>query len=133
MILDTSFCISLRAGDQNALEAAAALEADQVPARIPTVVVQELYLSVGYGDNSHQNSRDYERLLANKPVVPLDENIARRAGVLQGEHRAADDKPNLGSHDAAIAATGLTYNEAVLTADEDFHSVERLTVETFEE
>lgn len=53
--------------------------------------------------------------------------------MLQGTYRAADDKPNLGSNDAAIAATGLTYNEAVVTADEDFHSVEGLTVETFEE
>jgi predicted nucleic acid-binding protein len=131
MILDTSFCISLRSGEPDALEAAAALEAANVPTRIPTVVVQELYLSVGYGDDANENSRDYERLLANKPVVDLDENIARRAGVLQGEHRANDDKPNLGPHDAAIAATGLTFNEAVLTADEDFDSVDGLAVETF--
>lgn len=131
MILDTSFCISLRSGERDALEAAAAVEAANVPTRIPTVVVQELYLSVGYGDNATENSRDYERLLANKPIVELDENIARRAGVLQGDHRADDTKPNLGPHDAAIAATGLTFNEAVLTADEDFESVDGLTVETF--
>ncbi|MFB6270604.1 MAG: PIN domain-containing protein [Halobacterium sp.] len=131
MILDTSFCIALRGGEEDAVEVAGALEAANVPTRIPTVVVQELYLSVGYGDHANENSRDYERLLANKPVVDLDENIARRAGVLQGEHRADDDKPNLGPHDAAIAATGLTYNEAVLTGDEDFQSVDGLDVELF--
>jgi tRNA(fMet)-specific endonuclease VapC len=131
MILDASFCISLRSGDEDAVETAAALEAANVPTRIPTVVIQELYLSVGYGDNANENSRDYERLLANKPVVDLDENIARRAGVLQGEHRADDDKPTLGPYDAAIAATDLTFNEAILTSDQDFESVDGLTVELF--
>lgn len=78
-----------------------------------------------------ENVRDYEALVANKPVVPLDENVSRRAGVLEGNHLVSDSKPNLGPTDAIVAATGLTYNEPVVTSDMDFQQVDGLQVETF--
>lgn len=131
MILDTEFLISLRATDPGAIELATELEADSVPTRIPTVVVQELYVGVGAGDDATENVRAYEALVANKPIVDLDGNIARRAGVLEGQHLASDSKPTLGPSDAIVAATGLVYNEPVVTNDDDFNSVDGLAVEMY--
>jgi len=131
MILDTEFLISLRAGEAEAVDLAAELEANSVPTRIPTVVVQELYVGVGAGDDTTENARAYEALVANKPVVDIDENIARRAGVLEGHHLTSDAKPTLGPGDATVAATGLVFNEPVVTNDSDFEHVDGLDVKRY--
>lgn len=131
MILDTDFLISLKAEDESALQLAAELETMGIPTRIPTVVLQQLYVSVGAGTDSHGNARHYEALVATKPVVPLDENIARRAGALEGQHAVSDAKPDLDPADAVVAATGLVYNEPVVSNDRDFRFVEGLEVEPY--
>lgn len=129
MILDTEFFISLREGEEGAVEKAAELERSGQPKRVPTVVIQELYVGVGYG--FEDAAQEYDALLANEPLVQLDENIARKAGRLQGEHLASDDKPELGPGDAVVAATGLTHSEPVVSKDGDFESVDGLTVESW--
>lgn len=131
MILDTEFLISLRAEDDGAVELAADLEAAGVPTRVPTIVIEELYVGAGAGATPEQNARAYDALVANMPVVELDEPIARRAGILEGKHVASDSKPDLGPADAIVAATGLVHEEAVVTNDEDFESVDGLTVESY--
>lgn len=131
MILDTEFLISLRAREEAALELAAELEASGVPTRIPTIVIEELYVSVGAGTSPNENARDYEALVENKPVVELDDRISRRAGVLEGRHLASDSLPDLGPGDAIVAATGLVLNEPVVTSDRDFETVDGLRVERY--
>ena len=131
MILDTEFLISLRAEEEAAVELAADLESTGVPTRVPAIAIEELYVGVGAGASPTDNVRSYEALIANKPVVPLDANISRRAGALEGQHLASDSKPELGPADAIVAATGLVYNEAVVTNDGDFESVDGLQVELY--
>jgi predicted nucleic acid-binding protein len=129
MILDTNFIIALREGQDPAKEVAADLESQSLPLRVPTVVVQELYVGVGAGSQPHQNARDYEALVANKPIVPLDETISRQAGVIEGQHIASETKPTLGLADSVVAATGLVFNEPVVTDDtSDFETVDGLDV-----
>ena len=125
----SEFLISLRTGAAGARELAAELEADSVPTRIPTVVIQELY--VGVGEDATEDVRAYEALVANKPVVDRDDNIARWAGILEGHHPTDDAKPTLGPGDAIVAATGLVCNEPVVTNDGDFESVDGLAVEQY--
>lgn len=131
MILDTDFLISLRDGDDSAVELAAELEQSAVPRRIPSIVLEELYVGVGASDDATTAVRAYESLIENEPVVTLDENIARLAGSLEGAHLVSDEKPDLGAADAIVAATGLVHNEAVVTTDQDFRSVDGLTVKDF--
>lgn len=131
MILDTEFLISLQAESPAALELAAEFESEGVPTRLPTIVLEELYVGVGAGKNANGNVRRYEALIAHKPTIPLDENISRRAGVLEGQHLTSDAKPTLGPGDAIIAATGLVYNEPIVTNDGDFESVDGLQVELY--
>ncbi|WP_123535637.1 PIN domain-containing protein [Halosimplex salinum] len=130
MILDTDFLIAL-GEDDDAEEKALELETADVPLRVPAIVLQELYVAVGAGENSNQNARKFEALVANKPLVDIDENIARRAGVLEGQHLTSDEKPTLGPGDALVAATALQFNEPVVTSDGDFKTVDGLAVETF--
>jgi predicted nucleic acid-binding protein len=93
------------------------------------MVVQELYVGVGAGSQSFENARKHEALTANKPIVEMDGKIARRAGTLERSHTVSDDKPELGPGDSIIAATGLQYNEPVVTSDRDFTHVDGLSVE----
>lgn len=132
MIVDTSLLIALDQNDSNAIETVQRLEADGIPLRIPTAVIVELYVSVGLGTDPNANAAALEALVANYPVVPLDENIARKAGMILGVHRASDSKPQLGAFDAIVAATGLVNAEPILTNDtDDFGSVDGLVVESW--
>lgn len=131
MILDTGFFISLKAEEDAALDLATELETAGLPTRVPTIVLKELYVAVGAGDIPTQNAGTYEALIANKPIVSLDENVSRRAGALEGQHIASDSKPELGPADAIVAASGLTMNEAVVTNDRDFETVDGLDVELY--
>ena len=128
MILDTTFVIALR-HDEDARAFARRQERSNVPRRIPATVVAELYVGVGHGDRPHENARAYEELVANLQVVPKTGDIARRAGAVAGRHAASDTLPAIGLADATIAATGLVYDEPVVTADvDDFRSVDGLDV-----
>lgn len=131
MILDTSFVVALRY-DEDARRVAREYEEDGIPQRVPAMMIAELFAGVGQGDRSNESARKYEELLANLPVVPTTGNIACRAGVIAGIHEASDRKPSIGLVDATIAATGLVYNEAVVTDDTtDFESVDGLNVATW--
>lgn len=124
MILDTSYLIALQQGVPGAVELSRDHDASGVPQRLPTTVLSELSVSVGAGDAANESVRKYEELIGNLPVVDVDENVARRAGAIRGASLANDDDRVLGLADATIAATGLVYNEPVVTADtEDFGSI----------
>jgi tRNA(fMet)-specific endonuclease VapC len=131
MILDTNYLIALREDDEDAEAKSAELESTGLPLRLPSIVIWELYFGVGVGTDTVANQRAYEKLTANKPVAPLDGNLARRAGILMGTHRTSNTKPNLDPGDSIVAATGLKYNEPVVTADNDFESVDGLCVESY--
>jgi len=127
MILDTSYIIALDEQDPDAIALSKEHDAANLPQRLPATVLSELYVSVGAGQNSHDNVRAYEELVGNLPIVDIDQNIARRAGVIQGDHLVSDTTPALGLADATIAATALVYSEPVVTEDtDDFGSVEGL-------
>jgi predicted nucleic acid-binding protein len=129
VILDTEFLISLRE-DENAAVSKAA-EIDGLPTRVPTIVVWELFTSVGMGDDPIHNQREYEELLNTQPVVDLDDNTARRAGILHGRHWASDTLKQLDGGDSVVAATALAMDEPVVSNDSDFQDVEGLCVETY--
>lgn len=129
MILDTDFLISLDEGRSDAVQKATELEAASVPLRISAVTVQELYIGVGAGETSFENASTYEALVEHKPVVGIDGQIARRAGVIQGIHLTSDSKPNLGLADAIIAATALRFDEPIVTSDRDFTRIDGVTVD----
>ncbi|MUV90201.1 PIN domain-containing protein [Halapricum sp. CBA1109] len=131
MILDTNYLIAVDSGDTGAVEKARELESTDRPLRIPTVVIHEIYRAVGMSGRPNDDADRYEKFFSSCPVVPLDENIARRAGVLDGKSMASDSSKSLDVADAVIAATGLVHNEAVVSDDSDLMAVDGLEVETY--
>ena len=129
MILDTNFLGALKDQNSGARSKADELEASDVPLRVPTVVWFELFIPVGHTSQQRYKIKDqqaYRRLIANKPTVELTRSIAKRAGVLEGEHRQSNDKLKLGPADAIVASTALELNEPVVSDDGDFDDVDGL-------
>jgi predicted nucleic acid-binding protein len=134
MILDTSFLGDLKSQDSNAKQKAIELELSGKPLRIPSIVFYELFISIGKTSITKYkilDQRAYKKLSASKPTVELSEEIANRAGIIEGVHQRSNDKPELGAGDAIVAATGLQFQEPVVANDGDFGRVEGLRVETY--
>lgn len=133
MILDTEFLGSLVEQRPNARKKAGELDAQDIPVRVPSVVVWEIYYGVS---NATEEKRDtlrtgYEKLFQSFPVVELDEALARRAGGIRGRHARSDSVANLDGADSAVAATAFAYDEPVVSNDQDFQDVEGVAVETY--
>ena len=117
MILDTSFLIDVMNGGAAALETVDEIEAAEVPQRIPAMTLQELYIGVGMSELPKQEQREIERIIEARPVVPTSAAIARKAGRIDGELRAAGEPIDIG--DATIGATAVVCDEPVVTGNPD--------------
>lgn len=130
MILDTSFFIDLIDGDDGAVERARMLETDGVVQRVPAQVVYELYVGVGYTETPDEEVRRLEGVLAPRPVAKTTEAIAARAGRLDGQLRR--DGVRIAVSDLIIGATGLAYNEPIVTRDaQDFERLPGVEVASY--
>ncbi|MDX1747385.1 MAG: PIN domain-containing protein [Halobacteriales archaeon] len=130
MILDTSFFIDLIDGDEGAIDMARRLEDNGIPQRIPAQVVYELFVGVGYTDTPDEEVGTLEGVLAARPVVETTEAIAARAGRMDGRLRR--DGVRIAVSDLIIGATGLAYDEPVVTRDvEDFERIPGVDVATY--
>ena len=133
MILDTQFLGELVEQNPNARTKAAELDAADVVVRIPSLVVWEIFYGVSKAPPGKEEPlrEAYEQLFEVKPVVDLDEELARDAGELRGRHSKSDDLRTLDGADSAVAATALHYDEPVVSNDSDFQDVDGLSVETY--
>lgn len=128
MILDTSFVLDLLDGDEGAIAKAEELERHGVTMKLPTMAILELYIGIGAGV-SEDEERRIRRVIDPLPVVPLDEDVAMRAGRRIGEVGSSTFKRRKG--DAAIGATAEVAGEPVLTRNvEDFEHL-GFDVETY--
>lgn len=131
MILDTSFLIDIMNGLDEAAEKAIEVEAANVPQRVPLLVIYELFTGVGKGSLPEQEQRKIQRVLASRRVSDVDEAMVRRAGILDGELQGSGGRA-IGAVDAIVAATGLRFEEPVVTGDPgDFNGIDGLEVETY--
>ena len=134
MIVDTSFVLDVIADVDAALSKEAELEAESLPLAIPSMTVLELYIGVGKVATTRKEHRRVEAVLDSYPLVDMTPSISRRAGRLLGERMAATDEgegAGIGKGDAAVAATALERDEAVLAGDHDFGSIPGVTIETY--
>jgi len=130
MILDTSFLIDVMRSEAAALAQAQQLEVEQVPQRVPGIVVFELFVGVGHTDRCEEERDRIESVLDARPVLDLDRQTLRKAGRIKGELMASGD--DLGTGDALVGATGVVRDEPVLTRNEsDFEPIPDLEVRTY--
>ena len=130
MILDSSFLIDLMNADEDAITVADDLESTNEPQRVPTQVVYELYVGVGYTEQTHDEVGRIQSVLNSRPIVPLTDEIARRAGRIDGQLRREGDQ--VGQGDIKIAATALRHDEPVVTRNpQDFNRISGLMVRDY--
>ncbi|MDL5362103.1 PIN domain-containing protein [Halalkalicoccus sp. NIPERK01] len=130
MILDTAFVIDLIDGDPGAIEKARTIEEGGIVLRVPAMVLLELYIGVEKVAETSEEERQVRRVVDSLPKVEMNETIAMRAGRIIGRLRTED--LTLGKGDAAIGATGLVFDEPVLTRNtSDFERIPELVVKTY--
>lgn len=130
MILDTSFLIDVMKGDQRALAKVDEIEADETEQVVPAMTLQELYIGVGASVMPEHERRKIEKVVETRPILATSEEIARKAGRIDGRLRKDGRRINVG--DATIGATGIVREEPVLTGDPDhFGRIPGLDVVTY--
>ena len=116
--------------DEDAITIASDLESTDEPQRVPAQVVYELYVGVGYTEQTHDEVGKIQSVLNSRPVVPLTDEIARHAGRIDGQLRREGDR--VGQGDIKIAATALHYNEPVVTGNpSDFNRISDVIVRDY--
>ncbi len=100
------------------------LESRHESIRTPAMAVLELGIGIG-AELDEGEARAVRAVLEPHPIIPMDENVAMRAGINIGEIDASTLKKRKG--DAAIAATAEIEGEPVLTRNVD--DFERLDVD----
>lgn len=130
MILDTDFLIDVMNSDEGALEKAVELEDRRIPQRVPLMAVYELFIGIGAGALPERERRKIRGVLEPRTVPAMTEQVAERAGIVQGELMAAGE--GIGAVDAIIGATGQILEEPVLTRNvEHFERIPGLDIETY--
>jgi len=125
VLLDTSYLIDLMNGDEGAVEKARQMERDLVQQRLSSMTLFELYYGVARANQSEQERRKIEDVLATKPIQPADTAVMRKAGRLSG--KLHNEGEPVADGDVIIGATAAVVDEPVLTRNrEDF---ERLGVD----
>lgn len=117
MILDTSFLIDVMNGDRSALSKVDEIEAHNTEQVVPAMTLQELYIGVGASEMPERERRKIENVVEARPILPTNEEIARKAGRIDGQLHKDGQRINVG--DATIGATGVVREEPVLTGDPD--------------
>lgn len=131
MILDTSFLLDLKDGQQAAFAKAMELHEAAVVQRVAMPSVMELHYGAAY-TQSEAEYRRVRNLLLMYPVVSIDESTARRAAdLLAAADRQADGESGVDTEDAVIGAVADHCGEPVLTANvADFQAL-GVAVETY--
>lgn len=106
------------------------IEAGGIEKLIPAMTLQELYIGVGASELSDHERRKIEVVIESRPILPTTEEIAKKAGKIDGQLRKRGRPINVG--DATIGATGSVREEPVLTGDPNhFERIPDLEVDTY--
>jgi len=129
MILDTTFLHDVMHGDDEAVEKAREVEANET-VRLSAMSVYELFYGVGFTDKSRTERRKVESVIGSKQVLPADAEVMRKAGKIDGN--LSRDGEKIGQGDVVIGATAVLHDEMVLTRNvDDFERIPGIEVETY--
>ncbi|KTG08978.1 twitching motility protein PilT [Haloprofundus marisrubri] len=130
MLLDTSFLIDLMRGDEDAVEKARELEENLIQQRLSAMTLFELYYGISRSNQSEDERKLVEDVLASKPAYPADTAVMRKAGRLSGE--LMNNGNAVGDGDVIIGATAAILDEPVLTRNvEDFERLDEIQIEQY--
>ena len=126
MILDTSILVEIDRG--NNIEKIEKLD-EEGSHSISAVTVSEFYTGVNMREEPEEDKA--ERLISRARVMPVEEEIARKAGELIA--RKKQENLKLGLNDIYITATAAERDKTVITKDpEDFNEIEEIEIEDWD-
>jgi len=115
MILDTSFLLDLKDGDEDAFGRAVQMYEQGIIQRVAMPSVWELHYGACY-TKSDEERRRVRNLLLMYPPVEIDEETARRgAELLANADRNEGGESGVDNEDGLIGAVGDKFGEPVLT------------------
>ncbi len=118
--LDTNAIIYYLNGDSAAVQVLQDIFDQETPRYVSTITVLELF---SRRELSDQDKDDIERLLASLFVIPLDIDLARKAGDIRSQY-------GLKTPDSAIAATAQRYRSTLVTRNvRDFRRIPTLMIQ----
>lgn len=119
MILDTSFLLDLKDGDEDAFGRAVRMYDQGTVQRVAMPSVWELHYGACYTESSAERRR-VRNLLLMYPPVTIDEETARRgAELLATADRRDGGESGVDTEDGLIGAVAEAFGEPVLTANVD--------------
>jgi len=131
VLLDTSFVEDVAREHPEAVTTADRLASEGVPERLSVVTLYELYWGVGYVDQPEAERTRIDAVLSTKETYDVTPEIARKAGRIAGS-LAADGQPLNDPGDEIVGATGVVFDEPVLTGNADhFERIPGLEVRTY--
>ena len=130
MIFDTSFLIDVMNGSDAALRKVNEIEGDRLEQHVPAMTLQELFIGVGASDVPERKRRKPAYAVEARPILPTTEEIARKAGCIDGTLRKQGDRIDIS--DATIGATGVVRDEPVVTGNPGhFERIPELEIEQY--
>lgn len=127
VVLDSSFLIDLMNDDEGAVAFAQQLEEIGTAQRVPSQVVYELYVGVGYRETAFEEVEKIQSVLDSRPIADTTEEIAKHAGRIDGQLRR--DGERIGQGDIIIGATAVRHDESVVTRNrEDFERIQDVEI-----
>jgi len=131
MILDTSFLLDLKDGDESAFDRAVTLYESGTVQRVAMPSVWELHYGAAYADSDAERRR-VRNLLSMYPPVAVDEETARCAAkLLAAADRREGGESGVDTEDGLIGAVAEGFGEPVLTRNVDDFDALGVTYETY--
>ncbi|WP_256335780.1 PIN domain-containing protein [Halopenitus persicus] len=116
--------------DGAAVEAAHEIEASNMPQKVPAQVVYELYVGVGYTEDTFSEVENLRSVLDSRPIIDFTEDVAKHAGRIDGRLRREGSR--IGQGDLKIAATAIRHDEPVITGNpNDFDRISEVEVREY--
>jgi tRNA(fMet)-specific endonuclease VapC len=129
MILDTTFLIHLLHGDPAVKQPMDEIDATGT-AYVTSISVMELWEGIHLSSATDEERARTETLLSEMHELPFDTACGMKAGEIAADIRLRG--PPLEDPDVMIGATGLVYDEPVLTRNvEHFERIDGLAVKSY--
>ena len=127
--LDTDILIGLLQGDQNAIDAIRRLQDEGEPLKTTAINAYELLKGAQVSSRQNENLNNITELLANIPVLPLNQEPCEEASKIYGKLRR--DGHTIGEFDILIASITIVQGEPLITRDGHFQLIKDLNLQTW--
>lgn len=129
MILETTFVLDFLKAQESAIVKIQSLVEENISLEITTPTIFELWGGIAQLGKGEKEQEKISLFLKGLTVYSLDEESAKKAGIIDGE--LIKKGLQIDTEDSMIAGIAITNNKKVLTRDQHFNRIEGLKVEAY--